>query len=414
MKLFCCDSAKGLSKTKRWGKMSASEGKRVSESRVYFLDHVRVVIILNVVLWHAAITYAKHMSDNWWYFSDAQSSTLFDIICLITPLCLMPAIFFVAGYFVPVSMDRHGPGGFLRGKAKRLLVPFIVGVACVVPINAYVVRLVHGTASQSYLGYWLTTHFAEDYTVAQFWFLPTLFFFCFLFCFLWCLNQRLAKAHSDQSGDRNRARATPSEPSTKLLLFFGLLTVLSMFVANLGIKYGDWRFFLGIRILPYQPPQTAINIWYFFLGVYAYNKRWFSQGDPPRHTLPWVVSSAVFSGAYLVFYVRFRPLVDTEPVFTLGHAFLRCMTTLSLTVALLKLCQRWLDAPNKIWRKLSENSFSIYIIHQGIIVYLQYLLRPLTVSCYVKFAIVYAFGLLLSYLVSEYVLRRLPGLREIL
>jgi len=394
--------------------MSAPSSQTASRPRIFFLDHVRVIIILHVATWHASAAYGRHTSDSWWPFSDPQTSPLFDIIVLITELYMMPAIFFVAGYFTLPSLMRRGPAEFIRQKTKRLIIPFILGVTCVVSVNAYIVRLALGTTSQGYVAYWLTTYFREDLNSAQLWFLPVLYVFSALFCLLWYLNQRFTAPTNDAAPQSVAAQTAKPGPTVKQLLLFAALTILSLFLVNLITGYGDWQSLFGFRALAHQPSRTAINIWYFFLGVYGYRNGWFSSGASLRQTGLWVLSAGMAAGAYLLFYAQYRANINTAPLFALGIAFLHGMTSLCFTVAVIRVCQRWLNTPYTIMRKLSDNAYAIYIIHQSVVVYLQYLLLGLGLSCYIKFPIVIGLGLLLSYLMSEYGLRRIPGLRSIL
>ena len=395
--------------------MNPASEQSPRRARVHYLDHLRDVAILSVVFWHAGLTYGQRTSSHWWYFSDPQSSGIFDVMALVFELYMMPTLFFVAGYFAVPSVRKSGIDSFLRDKSKRLGIPFIFGVTCLVPINLYINRLVDGTANQGYLRYWFTTFFTTDLQTAHLWFLPVLYIFFALFCLVWFVKERLVKrTPGNDTSVQPQNCSTPTEPSTEFLLLFGFLTVVFMFVVERAAGYGNWRLLWGAKLLAYQPTRKAVDICYFFLGAYAGSHGWSPACSSFPKRLFWGVSAALFSVAFLMFRASYSTLVDSAPGLAFGNAILHCMATLSIFVSIATFCRRHLDYSSPILRRFTVNTYSIYIVHQPIIVLLQYLVRGLGVSCHMKFAFVFGFGLLLSYFASEYGLRRAPVLRRVL
>ena len=83
--------------------------------RLYFLDNLRAVVIVLVIVLHAAITYMA-FAPEWWYVLDPERSLFFTMVVLLVDVPIMLIMFFVAGYFALPSLAKRGRPLFLREK----------------------------------------------------------------------------------------------------------------------------------------------------------------------------------------------------------------------------------------------------------------------------------------------------------
>ncbi len=86
----------------------------------------------------------------------------------------------------------------------------------------------------------------------------------------------------------------------------------------------------------------------------------------------------------------------------------------SMCIALLALFKNRYNSQGPIAKALANNSFTVYLIHIPIIVFLQYLLIGVAIDPLIKFAIVGAIGVPLAFAISHYGIRRLPYAKYIL
>ena len=84
------------------------------ETRLPFLDNIRWLIILFVILHHVALIYVVWDGD-----SDTVRSA-FKLIISLTDVFMMPMMFFIAGFLALPSIRQHGLGEFLIRKFKRI------------------------------------------------------------------------------------------------------------------------------------------------------------------------------------------------------------------------------------------------------------------------------------------------------
>src|SRR4030081_2064533 len=95
------------------------------------LDRARAFITLLVVLHHSVINYT--------YFGDADRMRWlgFDLIVLFNDSFFMACMFFISGLFVRDSLARRGPADFLRRRAWRLGVPFLILIFVIMTLAYY-------------------------------------------------------------------------------------------------------------------------------------------------------------------------------------------------------------------------------------------------------------------------------------
>ena len=101
--------------------------------RLHYLDWLRVLAILMVVLFHAV-----HPFDfGGWHIKNAEQSEVITILLVLLSLWGMPFFFLVAGAASWFALQRRTPGQYVSERFKRLLVPFIVGTILFRPLVTY-------------------------------------------------------------------------------------------------------------------------------------------------------------------------------------------------------------------------------------------------------------------------------------
>jgi fucose 4-O-acetylase-like acetyltransferase len=107
-------------------------------SRLFFIDHLRAVLVILVVLHHVALVYGASVQGYYYVeppFTDPQAFNQLLIFALVNQAWFMGAFFLLAGYFTPGSFDRKGPGSFIRDRLIRLGIPLILFTFVLSPIS---------------------------------------------------------------------------------------------------------------------------------------------------------------------------------------------------------------------------------------------------------------------------------------
>lgn len=111
------------------------------DTRLYFMDNIRWLMIVFVVLMHLNVTYSTH---GLWYYTEPSytplvSGLLFAIYGFFTQAYFMGLLFFIAGYFVPGSLDKKGTSQFIKNRLLRLGVPTLSYMLLIHPITLFIV-----------------------------------------------------------------------------------------------------------------------------------------------------------------------------------------------------------------------------------------------------------------------------------
>ena len=108
------------------------------------LDRLRIFLTLLVVAHHSALAYVKYGHFDREHYSwstapvvDDQQWIGLDLFVLFNDSFFMSLMFFLSGLFVWSSLVRKGAGLFLKDRALRLGLPFVVVVLSVMPLAYY-------------------------------------------------------------------------------------------------------------------------------------------------------------------------------------------------------------------------------------------------------------------------------------
>ena len=94
--------------------------------RLYAMDAVRAFALLSGVVLHAAMTFMPGLAA-FGFPADSSPSTFLQNAFYVIHIFRMPLFFFIAGFFGHLMFHRKGTSGFVRDRAKRIVLPLIVG-----------------------------------------------------------------------------------------------------------------------------------------------------------------------------------------------------------------------------------------------------------------------------------------------
>src|SRR5689334_20341066 len=115
------------------------------------LDLMRAFVVAGLVVFHSAVVFAWGSS---WFVNDARPNVGFSVFLAWGSLWGMPLLFVVSGMGVRYALRTRSAKAFVRERAARLLLPFIVGLVVLVPPMFYLDRLGEPGFHQSYPRFW--------------------------------------------------------------------------------------------------------------------------------------------------------------------------------------------------------------------------------------------------------------------
>ncbi|WP_216610000.1 acyltransferase family protein [Cellulosimicrobium protaetiae] len=115
------------------------------------LDAVRAVVVVGLVLFHAALVFDAR--DDF-YVKNAETTELTTFVVAPVVVCAMPLLFAIAGIGAWHSVRSRGAGGFVRERMLRIGVPLLVALVLLLPFPQFLRARSEGTWTGSYLAFW--------------------------------------------------------------------------------------------------------------------------------------------------------------------------------------------------------------------------------------------------------------------
>ena len=369
------------------------------DRRLYYLDALRVIAVLLLVPFHVGLIYAP-----FFLFiipGDERSRLIGGVVVAFLHIWHMPLFFLISGAAARFSLAKRTVTGYLSERVTRLFIPLLVGMAVAIAPQRYIELRWWIDLEQSYFEwypqFWTTGFVPEgNLTWHHLWFLVYLFTYSLITLPL------LAWLRGDR-GQRLIAGLTARlrGPLGPLLLMVPTLLTEWIFRAR-------WP---GYQNLIDDWANFTLYLWFFVAGyliitdadLMARIKRgrraWLALALPPTAA---IVAAVTLTGERLTF-------AYTDPLYAVYVVGIT-LATWGWVLAALGYGQVWLNRETPLLRYTRRVAYPFYIVHQAWIVWLAFLVVPLSWSIAAQFALIAAGTVLLSGLSAD-LIHRIPGVR---
>ena len=381
--------------------VSATGDLAVARPREFYIDRLRTLMTVLVILHHTAITYG---AIGGWFWrelkpSAALSSQILIQFCTTNQAYFMAFFFFLAAYFTPLSLERKGYRQFIGDRFTRLGLPLLAFILVLGPFTA---ALAHwGDTGR----FWEVFPYLLQHVIiipGPLWFVEALLIFSLLYC-AW---------RAVAGGPLLDAKRTPRPfPSTLTLLgtafATGVAALLIRQVSPVGVVYADFQ-------LAYFAPYVVL----FAAGIAAWRYDWLRQ-------LEWKNARGIIWVAVLVWPlmsiggVVADALYGAKANYSTGfswpavlYAMWEPFVAWGFIAGWLLLARRWLNQPSAFWSWASRRAYTVYIIHPPVLVGVSLLLHGWAAPALVKFGVTGLLACCASWLLAD-PLVRLPGVRRV-
>lgn len=377
--------------------------------RLLYIDNMRTMLIVLVIVGHMAITYGAPLGE-WYYHEAGTVSTVFAILTTlllgIGASFLLGLFYLISGYFTPGPYDRKGPGAFLADRLKRLGLPLLVYAVVINPVVKYM-EARHGGFQGSIAQYVAAR--LPDLTTASIsvlWFVELLLAFSLVYALL-----RLLGIGAPLPTDRSPAPV----PSNRSIAGFALVLALATFVVRLWAPFGWWW-----EPLHQEPGHWPQYIAFFAAGVLAYRHDWLARLSS-RQVRPWRWAALALIPGFPALAVAAGALSgEMDPAVLGGLTWLSAAYSLweafigtALVITVLVWCRDRTNRQGRLLRAMAPASYAVYVLHPPLIVALALALSSIPLELGVKFVLVTPLAVALCFLVGI-LIRRLPLVRNVL
>ena len=362
-------------------------------------DNLRTLMVLFIVLLHAACAYATGIP--WWHARDAKSP-IFDVTIISIDNFALPVLFFIAGLFAHATRERYGTAGFIRNKLKRLGIPLLVIPALYLPAMVYVGYLGRVENPVGFLQYWLRwmaslrdwnfvlitnmeqgARYADGFSPHHLWFLSLLLLFFLGYA---CCRTDLFSRFETGMG------------KTALLTALGITIVFT----GLNLLTQDWAWArLGPFIL-FQPTRIPVYFGMFLFGILA-SPRMDRLRPFPGPWWLWLIGFLASQAIMLAMVSTFLMTPGPAPLdLALLHGALRTAVAITGAGFFVNFGTAHLGGPSRWRESLAVSSYDIYVWHMPVVVFVQAVLTATPMPLTAKAALAFLAPVLTLWLLSRF------------
>lgn len=326
--------------------------------------------ILLGIPYHVGLIYS---AGNSWFISSAETSTLITLVTGFLASFRMPLFFMVAGLLTALVLSRRDPGQWLRSRIVRLGVPLITATLLVSPIVMIFLAenaLINGEATGFWAAYAYYLTSLGNHWIGHLWFLYVLIELSFITFLLAPHLPKLsafAQAHLFVPGGGVKTRSLFLFAAAVVIYEIGIETLFFL----LDRQFGSLSAFIA---------ATKIEPFFEMLPYYVAGLALFGQRDLEIHKSLQVFAVALVSG--LVYAI-----VWNEP--GLVNKLLRYATGASMAVLfsaiVISYAQKSWVIFNRRIQFVVDASFTIYLIHYPICVFIGFVLTYYEFNVYVGY-----------------------------
>jgi glucan biosynthesis protein C len=377
-------------------------------NRLLFIDNIRWLMIIFVVMTHAAVTYSS--LGMWYYVEPAKldivSRAIFGIYQSFTQAYSMGLLFLIAGYFGPGSFDRKGFGKFLRDRSVRLGIPALIYMLFInTTINYYFLAYRWTTPRPPFWEFFLNYVQSLDFLSGSgpMWFALALLVFS--------ASYAVSRLFRHIPENLEQEGVLPGH-----LEVAGLAILISAFAFSIRLVQP-----IGTSTMNMQLGYFSQYIILFIVGSIAYRKNWLSN-IPYSFGMIWfkaaLIGGSIFWLAILIlggglsgnFAVYVGGIYWQSAAYALWESFF----CLGICLGFIVIFQQHFNRQGKFAKFMSDNYFSVYVFHPPILILVTLAMRDFAWPPLIKFAAAIAICLPLCFLSSHFILRRIPLLKKVL
>ena len=344
----------------------------MKNSHLYYLDNLRVVLIMLVIAHHVGQAYGP--TGGWWPIQEEARTPILGPFFTVNRSFFMSLFFMISGYFTVMSVDKWGSRTYIRDRFLRLGLPVLSFGLVMIPMQLFV----FGSGS------------AFPMEVAHLWFLEHLLIFSAVYA-LW-------RMISKKTGHEENTRADPPG-YLKILVFAMLLAIISAMV-RIWFPIDRWVYLLGFIKVAFADVPRDLS--FFIIGLIAYRRNWFLR-FPKKEGLVWLAVGVTLAVMWYVYALAGRNFLHFSDIqmgiiYPIWESVLCCGMCIGLTVVF----REYFNRQGSRWSVLAKSQFAAYVLHPMVVLPFQYILLGFALAPFTKFRLATLASIPVTFLVSSW------------
>ena len=364
--------------------------------RFFFIDNLRIILIILVVLAHVAITYGP--IGFWYYYERTEFISTYVLAFFVSLMqaFLIGLFFMISAFFTPSSLERKGPKIFLTDRFKRLGIPLIFYIFIISPLIQYLDYLIIKGGSINYFVFYYEKVLKRGIIdVGPLWFLQVLLFFSIFYAIL---NEIILRTLKD------KRRSSLKFPSNSVIFITIIILAFTTFLVRLKYPISTATIGLNFGLAPQY-------IFLFGLGIFAFNNSWFEAITRKKAKFWFIITIAAILFWPLFIFLAASSAPGVEILLgglnwqSFLYALWEAVLSISISICAIYLFRYKFNYQSKLSKSISKSTYSVHIIHSLVIVLLSYSIRDFLLHPLVKFTIVALLGTALCFLISFFLIK---------
>lgn len=364
----------------------------IATNRLAYIDNLKALIIILVVIVHVAVTYSG--IGSWFYIEHKTlgNAPFYSFLFFETfnQAFFMSMFFLIAAYFIPPSLDKKGAKKFIKDRLFRLGVPTIIFMLIIFPIVLKMARhdinlfefYKNGIISFSFISW-----------TGPMWFALTLLIFSIIYVPFNSLFIKLANRYSFSITIKN------------VLALVALITIIAFAIR---LVYP-----IGTSVINLQFCFFAAYIFMFCMGIIVSRKN-IIENISYSTALKWLIAAFVIGIPLWILVVYFGVNKNAFQYWAItggwnfpafGYALWESFFCVAVIIGLIGVFKKWFNTQNSLQKFLSTNAFGVYVFHPLIVVSVSVLFKNVDIQPGLKFFVVVLITVPFSFIFSSLVRR---------
>jgi peptidoglycan/LPS O-acetylase OafA/YrhL len=372
------------------------ENINYTKSRQFEIDWLRIILILSVFFYHVGMVFVPWA----WHIKNKETLSWLIHPMHFLHLWRMPLLFLISGVATYYAIGTRNSVGYIKERSLRLLLPLVVGMFLLVPVQVYIERI----NSYNSLLHFYKDMFSGIYPHGNFswhhlWFIAYLFIISLVFSIL--INYFRS--------DKFLRFRFKSERFLNNFFRINLLIIPTLIFHPILLKY--------------YPNQTNdfINDWAWFIFYFIFFILGFAiissnivRGTISRERRKFLIQAILLT--IIVFSIRIifkNGLLYNLYLLELIYSCVVILLIWACSMVAIGYSSKYLNFDTKFRKYVTEAIYPFYLLHQPVIIIVAYLVISLNVGVALKSFLIIIISLSSCVVLYHFIIRRTNILRVI-
>lgn len=365
-------------------KAKMTTGNTLNSDRQYYIDWLRIILILSVYLFHVGMIFNTW---GWHVKNDVLYGGVLRQVMIFLHNWRMPLLFMISGAGTWYALKNITPGRYLLERSKRLLVPLAAGIFLLVPVQVYIERVSDYPSLLAYYPHMFEGVYPEgNFSWHHLWFIAYLFVMALIISPF--LNLLRSTRFMALVGRFEPLLVKPPGLNIIIIpLLVSQIILRNYFEQETHALFNDWATFTYYLI--------------FFLAGFILLPVKSIAGALTRNRAIYLLETAVAMALMLITRNQAQTVRTAEVIYDVSAL------TMSWTcaVAVTGYARKYLDFNTGFRKTANEAIYPFYLLHQPALVITGYMIARLSIPVMLKVILIMTSSLLLILSVYWFIIR---------